>query len=68
MAEQKQAVKKRFFRDTMAELKRVIWPSAKTVAKSTLVVIVVIVIITLLIFLFDTGLSAGMRWVLSFAS
>ena len=53
-----------FFKDLKGETKKIIWPDAKTVWKSTGVVIVVVIIIGAGIWLVDFGLSKGIDVVL----
>jgi preprotein translocase subunit SecE len=48
---------KRYFKDTVAELKKVIWPNRKDVTNSTTAVIGSVMIIGLLIWVFDAGLN-----------
>lgn len=50
---------KRFFKDFKGESKKIVWPDAKTVLKSTGVVILVVAIVSLIIWGIDTGLTAG---------
>ncbi|MCM1545335.1 MAG: preprotein translocase subunit SecE [Ruminococcus sp.] len=50
---------KRFFKDFKGESKKIVWPDAKTVLKSTGVVILVVAIVSIIIWGIDTGLSAG---------
>lgn len=50
---------KRFAKDFKGEAKKIVWPDAKTVLKSTGVVIVVVAFVSVIIFGIDTGLSAG---------
>lgn len=50
---------KRFFKDFKGETKKIVWPDAKTVLKSTGVVLVVVTIVTAAVFLFDFGLETG---------
>ena len=45
----------KFFRDCKGELKKIVWPTPKSVFKSTGVVLVTIVILGLFVFLLDTG-------------
>jgi preprotein translocase subunit SecE len=49
---------KKFFKDEKGECKKVVWPSAKTVVKSSLVVLAVVLITGVVIFGIDQGLSA----------
>ena len=50
---------KRYFKDVRGETKKIVWPDAKTVLKSTGVVLLVVAIVSLIIWGIDTGLSAG---------
>ena len=50
---------KRYFKDVRGETKKIVWPDAKTVLKSTGVVLLVVVVVSLIIWGIDTGLSAG---------
>ncbi len=50
---------KRYFKDVRGETKKIVWPDAKTVFKSTGVVLLVVAIVSLIIWGIDTGLSAG---------
>ena len=50
---------KRFFKDFKGESKKIVWPDAKTVLKSTGVVILVVAIVSVVIYGIDQGLSAG---------
>ncbi|MCM1363727.1 MAG: preprotein translocase subunit SecE [Faecalibacterium sp.] len=50
---------KRFFKDFKGESKKIVWPDAKTVLKSTGVVILVVAIVSIIIWGIDTGLTAG---------
>lgn len=45
----------KFFRDCKGELKKIVWPTPKSVFKSTGVVLVTIIVLSLLVFLLDTG-------------
>lgn len=49
---------KKFFKDFKGEWKKVTWPTGKTVLNQSLVVIVIVAVVGLIIFGFDTGLSA----------
>ena len=49
---------KKFFKDFKGEWKKVTWPSRKTVLNHAIVVIVIVIVVGLVIFGFDTGLSA----------
>ena len=48
---------KKFFKDEKGECKKVVWPSAKTVVKSSCVVLAVVIVVGLVIYGFDTGIS-----------
>lgn len=50
---------KDFFKNFRGECKKITWPSGKTVLNSSLVVIAVVAIVGLVIFAFDTGISAA---------
>lgn len=50
---------KRFCKDFKGESKKIVWPDAKTVLKSTGVVILVVAIVSVVIYGIDQGLSAG---------
>ena len=50
---------KRFFKDFKGEAKKIVWPDARTVLKSTGIVILVVAIVSIIIFAIDTGLTAG---------
>ncbi len=43
----------KFFRELKSELKKVVWPTPKQVAKNTLIVVVAVVIIGVTVSLFD---------------
>ena len=50
---------KKFFRDFRGEVKKIVWPDAKMVLKSTGVVLLVVAILSIIIYGIDQGLSAG---------
>ena len=50
---------KKFFKDYRGERRKIVWPDAKMVLKSTGIVILVVAIVSLIIFGIDQGLSAG---------
>lgn len=50
---------KTFFKDFKGESKKIVWPDAKTVLKSTGVVILVVALVSVVIYGIDQGLSAG---------
>ncbi len=45
----------KFCRDCKGELKKIVWPTPKSVFKSTGVVLVTIIVLGLFVFLLDTG-------------
>ena len=47
----------RFFKDLRGETKKIVWPDAKSVLKSTGVVLAVVAVFTVVIWLIDLGLS-----------
>ena len=47
--------KRRFFKDFKAELKRVVWPTPKQLANSTVAVIVIVLVIGIIVFALDMG-------------
>ena len=51
---------KKFCKDLKGEIKKIVWPDAKTVLKSTAVVLVVVAICGLVIFGIDQLLSLGL--------
>lgn len=52
---------KRFFKDFKGECKKIVWPDAKTVLKSTGIVLLVVTIVCLVVFAIDQSLSAGVK-------
>lgn len=59
---------KKFFKDEKGECKKVVWPSAATVVKSSLVVLAVVALTTVVIFAFDRGLSALLQLLVGLAN
>ncbi len=51
---------KKFCKDLKGEIKKIVWPDAKTVLKSTAVVLVVVAVCGLAIFAVDQLLSLGL--------
>ncbi len=45
----------KFFKDCKGELKKIVWPTPKSVFKNTGVVLVTIIVLGLFVFLLDTG-------------
>ncbi len=50
-----------FFRESKAELKKVVWPTRNDVLSSVKVVIISTVVMAVLLGLLDTGFSAAFR-------
>ncbi|MBQ3136560.1 MAG: preprotein translocase subunit SecE [Clostridia bacterium] len=50
---------KRFFKDFKGECKKIVWPDAQTVLKSTGVVLLVVTIVCIVVYGIDQALSAG---------
>lgn len=59
---------KKFFKDVRGECKKVVWPDAKTVLKSTGVVLLCVAVLGVIIWLIDTGLSAGVHALVNLAN
>ena len=51
-------VKKHFFKDFKAELKKVIWPTPKQLVNNTIAVIAIVVIVGVIVFVLDTIFKA----------
>ena len=51
-------VKKHFFKDFKAELKKVIWPTPKQLVNNTVAVIAIVVIVGVIVFVLDTVFKA----------
>lgn len=58
---------KKFFKDVRGECKKVVWPDAKTVIKSTGVVLLCVAVLGLIIWLIDTGLSEVVKLIINAA-
>ena len=58
---------KKFFKDVRGECKKVVWPDAKTVIKSTGVVLLCVAVLGLIIWLIDTGLSEVVKLLINAA-
>jgi len=58
---------KKFFKDEKGECKKVVWPSAKTVVKSSAVVLAVVAVAGLAIFGIDQGLSYLLKFIVGLA-
>ena len=52
---------KKFFKDFKGECKKIVWPDAQTVLKSTGIVILVVAIVTIIVLGIDSALSAGVK-------
>ena len=52
---------KKFFKDFKGECKKIDWPDAKTVLKSTGVVLVVVALVAVFVFALDFGLKEGIE-------
>ncbi len=50
---------KKFCKDLKGEIKKIVWPDAKTVFKSTAIVLAVVLVVGLVIFGIDTLLTEG---------
>lgn len=55
-----------FFKDTRAELKKVVWPTGKQVVNNTLWVLILVIVISAVVLGFDLLLEKGdaMLWTL----
>lgn len=58
---------KKFFKDIKGECKKVVWPNAKTVIKSTGVVLACVAVLGVIIWLVDTGLSEIVKLLINLA-
>ena len=52
---------KKFIKDFKGECKKIVWPDAKTVLKSTGIVLLVVAIVSIVVGLIDLGLSSGVK-------
>lgn len=52
---------KKFIKDFKGECKKIVWPDAKTVLKSTGIVILVVAIVAIVVGVIDLGLSSGVK-------
>ncbi len=52
---------KKFIKDFKGECKKIVWPDAKTVLKSTGIVILVVAIVAAIVGVIDLGLSSGVK-------
>ena len=58
---------KKFFKDIKGECKKVVWPSAKTVLKSSGIVLACVAVVGVVIWLVDTGLSEVIKLLINLA-
>ncbi|MBE6819171.1 MAG: preprotein translocase subunit SecE [Ruminococcaceae bacterium] len=56
-----------WFKGFWSEVKRIVWPDGKTVFRNTVIVIVVVAIAAAVIYLFDQGMSLGLKGIKSLA-
>lgn len=52
-----------WFKGFWSEVKRIVWPDGKTVLRNTVIVIIVVAIAAAVIYLFDQGMSLGLKGV-----
>ena len=52
---------KKFFRDLISEMHKVVWLSAKETRKQTIVVVATVIVVSIVIGLVDLGFSQGIR-------
>lgn len=57
-----------FFRDYKSEVKKIVWPGLKEVAKNTVIVLIMCLIVGALIWLVDFGLGSLIDWILGLKS
>ena len=65
MAEEKKKDRGRWLREMKSELKKVVWPSKKTVAKNTGTVLLCSLVIGACIWIFDGVLNLAVQMILS---
>ena len=58
-------VKKHFFKDFKAELKKVIWPTPKQLANNTVAVITIVLITAAIVFVLDVVFDLGNKYAIS---
>lgn len=58
----------RFFRDYKGEIKKIVWPTGKSVLRNTIVVLVMCLIVGAFIWLLDWGLSSLLKFILNSAA
>ena len=55
----------KYFRELRSELKKVVWPTAKQVAKNTLIVLACVFVVGVFMWLFDTVADLGIKGLLA---
>ena len=55
-------VKKHFFKDFKAELKKVIWPTPKQLVNNTVAVVTIVFITAVIVFALDAGFDLGNKY------
>ena len=50
-----------FFKDCKKEIKRITWPTGKTVLKNTVVVLIVVALAGAILYFFDFGMSSALK-------
>ena len=58
-------VKKNFFKDFKAELKRVIWPTPKQLLNNTTAVVTIVIITAIIVFALDAVFDLGNKYGIS---
>ena len=58
-------VKKHFFKDFKAELKRVIWPTPKQLVNNTVAVVTIVIITAIIVFALDAVFDMGNKYGIS---
>lgn len=57
-----------WFKGFWSEVKRIVWPDGKTVFRNTVIVIIVVAIAAAVIYLFDQGMTLGLKGVKNLAA
>jgi preprotein translocase subunit SecE len=57
-------VARKFFADSLFELRKVVWPTREETLKITGLVLIVVAIISLVLSGFDLGISTAIKWLL----
>ena len=55
-------VKKHFFKDFKAELKKVIWPTPKQLVNNTVAVVTIVLITAIIVFVLDVAFDLGNKY------